>query len=96
MVDMDITQIRRKVRPVLKEHQIKKAGVFGSAARGEMHKGSDIDILVEIGRKASLLDLVRLKLEMEKALGKRVDLVEYGTIKAPLRKQILAEEVALI
>jgi len=93
---MKIEQIRKKVLPVLKENQVKKAGIFGSAARGEMRRGSDIDLLVEIGRNASLLDLIHLKFEVEKALGKKVDLVEYKTIKAPLRKQILAEEVALI
>lgn len=59
-------------------------------------KESDIDILVEIDKDISLLDFVGLKLEIEETLGKKVDLVEYSTIKPPLRDNILKEEVAIL
>ncbi len=44
-----------------------------------MREDSDIDILVEIEKDISLLDFVGLKLEIEEALGRKVDLVEYNT-----------------
>jgi predicted nucleotidyltransferase len=59
--------------------------------RGEARGDSDIDILVEVGSGMSLLDFVGLKLEIEEALGRRVDLVEYSTIKPLLKERILGE-----
>jgi len=71
---MNIEEIKKKVIPILKRYHVKKAGIFGSVARGEETEESDIDILVEIDDRMSLLDFVGLKLELEDALGKKVDL----------------------
>lgn len=92
-----ITEIKNKILPILKKYGIKKAGIFGSIVRGEATKKSDVDILVEIERDdISLLDFVGIKLELEEALGRKVDLVEYSTIKPIVRKQILSEEVSIL
>ena len=64
--------------------------------RGEAREDSDIDILVEIESRMSLLDFVGLKLELEEALGKPVDLGEYSEIKPIIKKQILEEEVPIL
>ncbi len=94
---MTINEIKRKVLPVLRKYDLKKAGIFGSIARGELREDSDVDILVEIERDdMSLLDFVGIKLELEDALGRKVDLVEYDTIKPLLRERILAEEVPIL
>ena len=61
-----------------------------------MKEDSDIDILVEIPTDLSLLGFVGLKQEIEDALGKRVDLVEYSTIKPLLKARILGEQVVLL
>jgi len=93
----EIEQIkRRKIVPILKFYNIKKAGLFGSLVRGELQKDSDIDILVEIKGDISLLEFVGIKLEIEEALGRKVDLVEYAAIKPLLRDNILKEQVAII
>jgi len=42
---IDLTQ---KTIPVLKKYGVAKAAVFGSYARGEAKKNSDIDLLVDI------------------------------------------------
>jgi hypothetical protein len=93
---MNIEEIKKKVIPILKRYHVKKAGIFGSVARGEETEESDIDILVEIDDRMSLLDFVGLKLELEDALGKKVDLGEYSTIKPLIREQILSEEVSIL
>ena len=93
---MTVEEIRDKIVPVLKRHGVKKAGIFGSTVRGEAKRESDVDILVEIERKdMSLLDFVELELELEEALGRKVDLGEYHTIKAPIKERILGEEVRI-
>jgi len=93
---MNIKEIKKKIIPILKRHGVTRAGIFGSVVRGEETKESDIDVLVEIESRMSLLDFVGLKLELEDALGKRVDLGEYSTIKPIIREQILSEEVAIL
>lgn len=93
---LEVDEIKRKIIPILESYGVTRAGLFGSVVRGELKKGSDIDILVEIERDISLLDFVGLKLEIEEILGRKVDLVEYSTIKPLLRDSILKEQVAII
>jgi predicted nucleotidyltransferase len=81
--------------PILKHHGIQKAGIFGSAVRGDAQY-NDVDLLVTVDRSMSLLTFIALKHELEDALGCQVDLVEYDAIKPALRERILAEEVAVI
>jgi len=94
----EMQKLKPKIAKILKKHGIKRAGIFGSYARGDYKKTSDIDILVEIPRnmKFSLLDFVGLKYELEDAIGKKVDLVEYVMIRPELKKSILKEEVTII
>ena len=91
-----IAWIKRRALPILMRHGVKRAGIFGSTARGERRRGSDIDVLVEIDSDISLLDFVGIKLDLEEALGMRVDLVEYSTIKPLVRDRILKEEVVIL
>ena len=92
---MNLEEIKLKIIPILKKYNVKKAGIFGSYARGEQRETSDIDILVDIDDDLSLFDFASLKIELEGALGKKVDLVEYTTIKSKLRKEILKDEVVV-
>jgi len=91
-----VDDVENRIIQVLKRHNVKKTALFGSHVRGEARKGSDIDILVELDEDVNLLDFVGIKLELEEATGKKVDLVEYGTIKPLLRDRILKEQVVLI
>lgn len=50
--------------------------VFGSVARGEDDRESDVDFLVELEDGRSLLDLGGLQMELESLLGCRVDVVK--------------------
>ncbi len=88
-------EIEKKIIAVLKKHKAKKAGIFGSYARGENKKKSDIDLLVELDEGLSLLEVIRVKIDLEEALKKKVDLVEYDTIRSELRERILNEEIPI-
>ncbi len=89
---MTTQAIKKQILPILKRQGVTKAALFGSAARGEAKKRSDIDILVKLKKGKGLFDFVGLKLELEKKLGKKVDLVTYGAIKPRLRDIILKDE----
>jgi hypothetical protein len=93
---MDIEEIKRKALPILEKYGVSRAGVFGSVVRGEDTADSDIDILVEIERRMSLLDFAGLKVELEEALGREVDLGEYAALKEIIKNDILSEEVAIL
>ena len=60
-----------------------RAWVFGSFARGEETPESDLDLLVDYDHSSnvSLLDIVRYKKNLEKLIGREVDLVENGYLK---------------
>jgi len=92
----DVEELKQKILPILQRYGVKRVGVFGSYVRGDMREDSDIDILVEIDKDMSLLDFVGLKLELEESLGRKVDLVEYSTIKPLLRERILQEQVVIL
>lgn len=93
----EIAKIKPKIVKILKKNGVVKAGIFGSYARGNQKKNSDIDILIEVkGRKFSLFDLVGIQIELEKKLGKKVDLLTYGGIHPYIKKYILDDEVRII
>lgn len=91
-----LEKIKPKIIDILKKNKIKKAGIFGSYARGEQKKKSDIDILIEPTDDMSLLDFSGLKIELEDNLGKKIDLLSYNGIHPYLKKQILEGEVRII
>lgn len=86
--------MRKKIVPILKKHEVVKAGFFGSFARGE--KYNDIDILIKMKGRKSYFDLVQLKFELEDNFKKKFDLVSYKYIYKPIKKQILREEIRII
>lgn len=69
--------------------------VFGSAAHGADREDSDLDLLVAWPVDRSLLDLVGLQLDLQEALGVRVDLATERELHPLLRDRILAQAVAL-
>ncbi|MBN2013904.1 MAG: nucleotidyltransferase family protein [Candidatus Altiarchaeota archaeon] len=95
--DKRLMDLGRRIVPVLKRNKVVRAGIFGSFARGDFKRGSDIDILIEVkAKKFSLFDLVGLELELKKVLGRDVDLLTYNGINPLLRDRILGEEVRII
>lgn len=96
MTENQIEKIKSIVLPILRHYHAKKAALFGSSISGEFNEDSDIDILVEIDDDISLLDFIGIKLELEEALGNKVDLVEYSTLKPRIRDRILNEQIQII
>ncbi|MDT0630125.1 nucleotidyltransferase family protein [Rubrivirga sp. S365] len=61
--------------PELRErYGVRALAIFGSYARGEQTAESDLDVLVEFDRTPSLYAFVGLGLDMEEAMGLKVDL----------------------
>jgi len=89
---MDVQTIKTKITPILESQDVVRAAVFGSYVTGEAKENSDVDILVEFGKRISLLDLVRLELDLGDKLGKKVDLLTYSSIHPLVKDYILNEQ----
>lgn len=90
-----IKTIKGLKRPIKTEYKAEIIGVFGSYARGEQKKSSDVDILVKFLNGATLFDFVGLSNFLEEKLGIKVDVVSERAVRPELKKQILAEVVAV-
>ncbi|MCW5879769.1 MAG: nucleotidyltransferase family protein [Anaerolineae bacterium] len=93
MLSQDIVRI---IVPILEQHEVSHAAIFGSYARGSATPNSDIDLLVDLPPTKSLLDLVDLKLELEDALGRSVDVVTYRSLHPRIRDGVLADQVIIL
>ena len=98
--------MKRKLKPdlteqtifsILKEHSdtlrklsVKKIGLFGSYARGEQKKRSDIDFVVQFENPTfdNFMDLV---FSLEKSLGRKVDIVTEGSLSPYIRPYVEKE-----
>ncbi len=97
---MDLQLIKNLSIPILQRRGVVRAAVFGSAIRGEMTENSDVDMLVELPKDVHGFDYVALKIdlqeELEKTLGRNVDLVEYSLIKSDLKEHILPNQIQIL
>ena len=88
-LSMNIEEIKKKIKYIFPRNNVVFAGVFGSYARNEAKKNSDIDILVRFGRPVSLLDMGGLQVDLTEALNKNVDVVTEEGLHPKIRKNVL-------
>jgi predicted nucleotidyltransferase len=69
--------------------------LFGSMARGEQHRGSDVDLLVELEPGRTLLDLATFKRRTGDILGVPVDVATPDMLKEHIRSEVIAQTRAL-
>lgn len=65
--------------------------VFGSVLHGEDTENSDLDLLVDVPRGTTLLDMVHLQNAIEKELGVSVDVLTALDLPAKFRDQVIQE-----
>ena len=90
---MDRSEIKNIILSHLKEFNPIKVGIFGSFARGDDKRGSDIDILVEFKESPSLLTLIKLENDLSDILGVKVDLVTTGALKNKRIKKSIKKDL---
>jgi predicted nucleotidyltransferase len=89
--DLLVKEKRGEILRIASRHGAHDIRVFGSVARGESDRESDVDFLVELEAGRSLLDLGGLQMELESLLGCRVDVVTARGLKARIRERVLRE-----
>ena len=86
-----VKEKREEILRIASKHGARDVRVFGSVARGEADRESDIDFLVELEAGRSLLDLGGMQMELKALLGCRVDVVTVRGLKARIRDRVLRE-----
>ena len=82
---------------VLAQYDVSEAYLFGSFARSEQTPDSDIDLRLICGNTMTFGTLYELSHELEKELGRKVDIVTNPPehMRLPFRKSIEQEEIRL-
>ena len=85
---MTTQAMTEQIAKYFKTQPVVKAWLFGSFARGEERDDSDVDILVKFDRRLpiGLFAYVRMHRELEEKLGRKVDLVEEGTLRPAVQQ----------
>ena len=89
--------IINKLQTFFPVYPVEKAWLFGSYARGEETRKSDIDIMVRFDKEAhiSLFDYVRIMDKIEKLLHKKIDLVSEGGVMAFAKESIDNDKILI-
>ena len=84
-----------EVRSIGHKYGISNPRVFGSVARQEDGRDSDIDILIDAGPRCTLLSIGGMTADLEDLFGRRVDVRTLNDLHPKMRPSVLAEAVAL-
>ena len=99
MTDPTVAEtIREKREAILRiagRHGATDVRLIGSVARGEARPDSDVDLLVTWSEGTSLLDQAALMLDLEKLLGRKVDIASDGWVKPAIRESVYRDAIAL-
>ena len=91
-----LKEIKKLIKPILNKHGISDIYIFGSYARGEANKESDVDIYCDKGDIRTLPEQVALEEELESALKKEVDIIfDTMTIDDYFKEQIFEDRIKL-
>ncbi|MFT4081852.1 MAG: nucleotidyltransferase family protein [Nocardioides sp.] len=76
---------RGELLDVLRRHGVTNPEIFGSAARGDDHEGSDVDLLVDFAPGTSIIDIIGIQHELQDVIGVPVDLIPRSGLKPRVR-----------
>jgi uncharacterized protein len=95
----EILDILREHRDILNKYKVKRIGLFGSYAKGDQRRKSDIDLLVEFDMTAfdenfrGLFDnFMDLSSYLENLFGKKVDILTPVSVDS-IRIKEVSEEI---
>lgn len=79
----------KELKSVCRDNGIKFLAIFGSVARGEDIKDSDIDLLARFNEPKSLFELVNLEEQLSRVFGgRKTDLVTEGFLSPFIREAV--------
>ena len=91
MLFNEVQQILRAHKKNLSQFGVQALAIFGSTAKNEGRKDSDVDILIDFDSKKGLFVFLSLKDYLENLLHCKVDLVTKKGLHPALKKRIISE-----
>jgi hypothetical protein len=88
-----ISPNKNKLEEVCKKNLVEFLGVFGSVARGEYTKDSDVDVLVRFSPRAKIgyFKLYEIEQEIARSLGKKIDLVTQDALSPYIKDRVYSD-----
>jgi hypothetical protein len=94
-LNLIIQNLRENLPNLSREYSIRHVWLFGSFVRGEQHKHSDLDVLVEFENVPTLPRFISLERRLREITGIKVDLVSIRALRGEIGERILQEKVAV-
>lgn len=91
----DLRAMRADILIIAAKYGASNVRVFGSVARNEAGPAGDVDFLVDMEPERSLLDLSGLRLDLQRLLGRPVDVGTPDSLRPVLRERVLREATPL-
>src|SRR5664279_6201463 len=86
---------RAAILAIAARHGVQRVRVFGSFARGDARADSDVDLLIEAGPRTPPWFPGGLLVDLEEALGRKVDVAEESSLHPLIRARVLHEAIPL-
>lgn len=90
-----ISDRKEQILALAADYGASRVRVFGSVARGTADDKSDIDFLVDLAPGRSLFDLGGLLYELQRLLGRPVDVITTAGLRPRIRDRVLKEAVPI-
>lgn len=90
------TAQKNTIKKVVSKFNPKLVGIFGSYARNEQQRESDLDILVDFNGSVNLVELIGLEQELTELLGIKVDLVTLKSVNPSLNDYIQQDLIRIV
>ena len=88
--------IKKQIKVFFRSKPVLRAYLFGSEARNESEINSDIDILVELDYSKPIgLEFVKMQLELEELLNKKVDLLSSKGVSKYIQPYINQDKILI-
>jgi hypothetical protein len=95
MTNHPLVKYQKQINDLAIKHQISYLGLFGSYARGDETKKSDIDLLVDFKKTPDLLELYDAQQDYTHLLKQDLDFVTVGGLNKYVKPYILSDLITL-
>ena len=85
----------KAIEPILRQNHVEYAGVFGSRARGDYRKDSDLDLLIRFNKPIGMFAFVDLQDRLKEVTGKKIDLVTELSLSPYIKDKVMSDLVTV-
>jgi len=90
-----VDEIKKRFGKVAGKYDIEQAFLFGSYARGEATKKSDVDICIKGGNMKTLFQFGGFYADIQDAMKKKIDVIDYDEMYSGFKKEAGREFVKI-